>query len=141
MATDKLYTVAGISTLNGDTKPRFANDVMRVKVLAKNGHSNVELVERPEAMPKIDAVKFLMTIDEFATPEAQAVLGEYLERNGETEPTAVVKAPTTKAPKAEVKAPKVTPQVPALDGMTPLGITPKATVTQAADEDKPFGVA
>ena len=125
MATDKLFTVAGISTLNGDTKPRFANDQMRVKVLAKNGHTNIELVELPEAMTKIDAVKFLMTIDEFATPEAQAVLGEYLERNGESEPTAEIKAPTTKAAKAEVKAPK----------------TETASVTATADEDKPFGVA
>ena len=42
-----MYTVAGVSTLNGDTKIRFANDVMRIKVLAKNGHENIQLVELP----------------------------------------------------------------------------------------------
>jgi len=122
MATDKLFTVAGISTLNGDTKPRFANDQMRVKVLAKNGHSDIELVELPEAMTKTAAVEFLLTIDEFSSPEAQAVLTEYLERNGTPAPKAEVKAP--KAAKAEVKAPRA-----------------KETVSATADEDKPFGVA
>ena len=59
MATDKRYTVAGVSTLNGDTKVRFANDVMRIKVLAKNGHTDIQLVELPEAMLKTEAAKFM----------------------------------------------------------------------------------
>jgi hypothetical protein len=32
MATDKRFAVAGVSTLNGKTKIRFANDAMRVKM-------------------------------------------------------------------------------------------------------------
>ena len=50
--TDKLYTVAGSSTQAGKTKIRFANDVMRIKILAKNGHSDINLVELPKAMTK-----------------------------------------------------------------------------------------
>jgi len=44
MATDKTFTVAGVSTLNGDCKIRFANDVLRVKNLAKSGHEDIRLV-------------------------------------------------------------------------------------------------
>jgi len=32
MATDKTFSVAGISKLNGSYKIRFANDIMRIKV-------------------------------------------------------------------------------------------------------------
>ena len=46
MATTKTFSVAGTSTLNGITKIRFANDfVSRLKILYKNGHENVELIE------------------------------------------------------------------------------------------------
>ena len=59
MATDKRFAVAGVSTLEGKTKLRFANDVMRIKILAKNGHTNVELVELPNEMTKAEAVQYL----------------------------------------------------------------------------------
>lgn len=62
MATDKRFAVAGVSTLDGKTKIRFANDVMRIKILAKNGHSDVELVELPYEMTKAEAVQHLKTI-------------------------------------------------------------------------------
>jgi len=78
MATDKLYTVAGVSTLNGETKARFANDTMRIKVLAKNGHTDITLVELPSEMTKVEAAKFLATLDEFSSADAQEAIGEYL---------------------------------------------------------------
>ena len=38
MATEKTFTVAGTATLNGNTKVRFANDlVARIKILNKAG--------------------------------------------------------------------------------------------------------
>jgi hypothetical protein len=60
MATSKRFTVVGVSTLNGHTKIRFANDMMRIKILAKNGHSDVDLVELPTEMTKGEAVQHLM---------------------------------------------------------------------------------
>jgi hypothetical protein len=78
MATDKLYTVAGTSTLNGETKARFANDTMRIKVLAKNGHTDITLVELPSEMTKVEAAKFLATLEEFSSADAQEAIGEYL---------------------------------------------------------------
>jgi hypothetical protein len=59
MATTKKFAVAGVSTLNGKTKIRFANDVMRIKILAKNGHTNVELVELPNEMSKSEIAAYL----------------------------------------------------------------------------------
>lgn len=62
MATDKKFSVAGVSTLNGKTKIRFANDVMRIKILAKNGHSDVELIELPSEMTKAEIAQHLRAV-------------------------------------------------------------------------------
>lgn len=63
MATTKTYTVAGVSTLNGKTKIRFCNDVMRIKVLDKNGHTGVNLFELPKAMTKGEIAQYLTDMD------------------------------------------------------------------------------
>ena len=112
MATDKLFTVAGTSALNGVTKVRFANDQMRVKVLAKSGHTDINLVELPEAMTKLDAVKFIKNLDEFTNVVEQVAIADYLDRKDEVpaKVATTVKATAVKAPaktKAAPKAPKV----------------------------------
>jgi hypothetical protein len=61
MATDKMFTVAGVSTQDGKTKIRFANDVMRIKILAKNGHTNINLIDLPKALNKVDAVRYMQS--------------------------------------------------------------------------------
>ena len=63
MATDKKYSVAGVSTLSGKTKIRFANDAMRIKILAKNGHQDVELIDLPREMTKGEIAQHLAEID------------------------------------------------------------------------------
>lgn len=63
MATTKKFAVAGVSTLAGKTKIRFANDVMRIKILAKNGHSDIELVELPNEMTKAEIAAYLVSVD------------------------------------------------------------------------------
>lgn len=56
-----MFTVAGVSTLNGQTKVRFANDmVSRVKMLVKAGHTNIDLYELPEPMTKAEVCDYLM---------------------------------------------------------------------------------
>jgi len=63
MATEKLFTVAGTATQNGVTKARFANDmVARVKILTKAGCTNINLVELPRAMTKLEALQHLQTL-------------------------------------------------------------------------------
>jgi hypothetical protein len=59
MATTKKFAVAGYSTLNGRTKLRFANDIMRIKILAKNGHENLELVNLPYEMSKREIAVYM----------------------------------------------------------------------------------
>lgn len=98
MATDKTFKVAGISSLNGEYKVRFANDIMRIKVLAKSGHEDIRLMELDRAMSKLEAAEALRTADEFADTVAQATIGEYLD-----EKSPKVKAPAAKAP-AKTKA-------------------------------------
>ena len=63
MATTKTFTVAGSSTLNGKTKLRFTNDIMRIKVLDKNGHENVKFVDLPNPMSKGEIAQYLMDSD------------------------------------------------------------------------------
>lgn len=55
------YTVAGTSLHEGVVTYRFANDVKRMKVLERNGHSDVVFWELPRAMVLKDAVAFLKT--------------------------------------------------------------------------------
>jgi hypothetical protein len=94
--TDKLYTVAGTSTLNGETKARFANDTMRIKVLSKNGHTDIMLVELPTEMTKVEAAQFISGLDEFSGAAEQEAIAEYLGKH------------TPKAPKAKVVTKKAT---------------------------------
>ena len=63
MATEKKFGVAGVSTFNGKTKIRWANDSMRIKILLKNGHSNVELVNLPREMTKREIALYLQEIE------------------------------------------------------------------------------
>lgn len=63
MATDKRFAVAGVSTQDGETKVRFANDMMRIKILQKNGHTDINLVELPSEMTKSEAIAYLRSID------------------------------------------------------------------------------
>ena len=73
--TVKTFKVAGVSLLNGKYKVRYANNKSRAKVLAKNGHSNIELVTLKEALPKEDIIDQLLN-HAFKTPEANLAIKE-----------------------------------------------------------------
>jgi hypothetical protein len=63
MATEKLFTVAGTATQNGVTKARFANDlVARIKILNKAGCTDINLIELPTPMTKLQALQHLQTV-------------------------------------------------------------------------------
>lgn len=123
MATDKTFTVAGISKLNGDYKVRFANDLMRIKVLAKSGHEDIRLADLEKSVSKLEAAKMLLTLEDFADATAQATITEYIEAN-----TPKAKAAPAKAPAKAQSKTKAPAKAPA-----------KAKVTVPADaEDAPF---
>ena len=63
MATQKTFAVAGISTLNGKTKVRFANDAARIKILVKNGHTDIELIDLPREMTKAEIAAYMIEQD------------------------------------------------------------------------------
>jgi hypothetical protein len=135
--TDKTFTHAGVSTLNGETKVRYANDALRVKVLAKGGHTNIDILDLGEPMTKEAAVLKLIDI-KFGQGEVaieQALAAELSKREPkaakEKAPTKTAQAVTARAVKtAKSKAKPIT-----LD--TIKARAPKAKV-DADLEDAPF---
>lgn len=62
MKQETLFTVAGTSNRQGEVKVRFANDlVSRIKALHRAGHTEVNLIELPQPMSKLEAVQYLQT--------------------------------------------------------------------------------
>jgi hypothetical protein len=139
----KSFTHAGVSKLDGEFKVRFANDAMRTKVLIKNGHTDIDIVELKHAMTKEDAVAFLISIDfDNGNTAVRAALEAEVEKRTEA-PKATVKA----APKA--KATAKAKAKPTMEGIkakvAAKKAAPKSTVSKAeviaqlADmEDAPF---
>ena len=154
------FTHAGVSKLNGEFKVRFANDGLRVKVLAKNGHKDIDIVELKNPMSKEDAVAYLLKIDfDNGNKAIRAAIESALEKR-----TEAPKAGSKDKPKKEVKKPKKTPvkttpvkTTPSLDAIaarakvakavkpTPEAVTPKSKVSKAEVvkqmddlEDAPF---
>ena len=83
MATDKTFSVAGTSRLpNGTVKVRFAKDfVQRIKILAKNGHTDLELIELGEEMTKAQICQMLINHPKFQSEEQQGAISEFVVRN------------------------------------------------------------
>jgi len=134
------YTHAGISRQNGEYKVRFCNDALRTKVLQKNGHKDIDIVPLKHPMTKPEAVEALRTIMRDSKPAVVAAIEQAAEKYGvavaakkEQRPTKEAKKPKKPSPSKAAKT--ATPQVPALEGMTPLGLAPTDTVKL---EDAPF---
>jgi hypothetical protein len=97
MSTVKTFSVAGVSTLNGVTKVRFANDfVGRFKILAKNGHQDINLIELGSELTKAQICEVLMAHEGFQDEAAQTAISEFVVRN--------IKSETKKATAVAVEA-------------------------------------
>jgi hypothetical protein len=71
----KTFTVAGTSVKKGQTKFRTANTLAaRIKMLEADGQTDVNLVELPQAMSKVDAARYLIGEPKFASVEQQLAL-------------------------------------------------------------------
>jgi hypothetical protein len=76
-----VFNVAGVSRYNGQLKLRFANDfVSRVKILQRNGHEEINLLELPEAMEKEQAARYIATLPTFRSEEIQDAIEAFLEK-------------------------------------------------------------
>ena len=116
MATDKTFKVFGVSKLDGEYKVRFANDIMRIKVLAKHGHEDIRLAEVDNALTKYEGIKAIQGMEDFADAAAQSAIAEYLEE----------KAPKAKSPAVKQLAKAIKAKAPA------------KAVKVTEDEDAPF---
>jgi hypothetical protein len=140
----KTYSYAGVSRLEGELKVRFANDSFRVKVLAKNGHRDIDLIELKHPMTKEAAVQFLVDID-FATRDG--VTNE--EVKAAIEAALTKRTPKPKAERAPRAASEAKPKASKKSKPTMADIEAKAKAKVAVDraaveqqladmEDAPF---
>jgi hypothetical protein len=114
------FSHAGVSSLNGVMKVRFCNDQMRVKVLAKNGHKDIDIVELKVPMTKEDAVAYLLSIDfDNGNKTVRAALEAAADKRG-----------VDVAPKAKVSKP-----VAKKATKTPVAKTTKAVEVPAATKE------
>jgi hypothetical protein len=134
-----VFSHAGVSKLNGEFKVRFANDALRVKVLSKNGHKDIDIVELKHPMTKEDAVAYLLSIDfDNGNKAVRAALEAAQDKRS------APKAASKDKPKKEAKKPKKAPvKVVATKGV----MKPKVAVQTEAEaiaavtadlEDAPF---
>jgi hypothetical protein len=125
------YSHAGVSKLNGEFKVRFANDALRVKVLAKNGHKDIDIIELKNPMTKADAVAYLLKIDfDNGNKAIRAALEAAADKRTE-KPAKATPAPKAKATKAPAK--KAAPKAKAAK-VEVLAVEPKMTVQEAMDK-------
>jgi hypothetical protein len=134
------FSHAGVSKLNGEFKVRFANDATRVKVLIKNEHTDIDIIELKHPMTKEEAVAYLMEID-FATrdgvtnAEVQAALAAELDKRSPTE-----KAPkTAKVPK--VKAVKAKPTLESIKAKASAKVKTEKKAVSFAEAEAAVGPA
>lgn len=105
---DKVFKVGGVSKSKGSVKVRFANDMTRVKILAKTGSTEIELLELPEAMTKPELVTYLKTTALYDNAEYRAAIDAADIKYNGTVTTKVAKkaAPSLEAIKARAEAAK-----------------------------------
>lgn len=107
--SDKTFKVVGITVHNGDAKVRFTDDlVRRVKQFTKGGATRCEFVELATPLTKIEALKHMLTLPEFASPSDQATIKDTLEDRSksvksEVKVKVVKNKPSVEAIKARAK--------------------------------------
>jgi hypothetical protein len=102
------FKVAGVSKQNGEFKVRYTNDIMRVKVLEKNKHTGIDLIELPREMDKEAIPAYLLSIDfDNGNKEVRACL----------EAAVANRMGSKDAPKKEAKKPKKPKSTPSLDAI------------------------
>jgi hypothetical protein len=68
-----VFKVGGVSKSKSGYKVRFANDMTRVKILAKTD-SDIQLLDLPTAMTKPELVAHLKTTELYANAEYRAAI-------------------------------------------------------------------
>ena len=103
--SNQTFKVAGITIHNGNAKVRFTDDmVRRIKQFTKGGASRVDFVELPTEMTKVEALQYLATLPEFASPSDQATIADTLADKTKEANKGTVKVKATKPSLDAIKA-------------------------------------
>ena len=97
--TNKTFNVGGVSKTKGQYKVRFANDMTRVKILAKTD-TDIQMVDLPRAMTKGELVVHLKTTDLYKTPDYAAAIDAADSKYNDAGTVKVKAAPSMDAIKA-----------------------------------------
>lgn len=102
--TNKTFAVGGVSKTKGQYKVRFANDMTRVKILAKTD-TDIQMIDLPRAMTKGELVSFLKTSELYLNAEYKEAI-DAADVKYSAAPTVKVKgsAPSMDAIKARAAA-------------------------------------
>ena len=110
--SSQTFKVVGITVHNGNAKVRFTDDmVRRVKQFTKGGATRCEFIELPSEMTKVEALKYMLTRPEYASPSDQATITDSLSdrqkeaRKGEVKVKASKAKPSLDAIKSRAKKP------------------------------------
>ena len=128
----KSFTHAGVSKLDGKFKVRYCNDSLRTKVLIKNGHTDIDIVELKHPMIKEDVVTYLLSINfDNGNKEVRAALEA---EQGKREP----KAPKSTGKVEKVKAVKATAKKAVKPTLESIKAKAKVPAKVVESEDAPF---
>lgn len=95
---NQTFKVAGITVHNGNAKVRFTDDmVRRIKQFTKGGATRCDFVELPSEMTKVEALKYMLTLPEFASAGDQATLTDALQDRSKEASKGEVKVKASKA--------------------------------------------
>lgn len=119
MANERTFTVAGTTVRHGKCKFRTANSVMYTKVLLRDGHEQITLVELGQPMTKLEAALFVQEIDLFQTPERAEAIREFIERESGKAAPAVAKAAAAPVAAAVTPVTDVVSAEAMEEGLTP----------------------
>ena len=103
--SNQTFKVAGITVHNGNAKVRFTDDmVRRIKQFTKGGATRCDFVELPSEMTKVEALKHLATLPEFASAADQATIADTLADKTKEATKGTVKVKATKPSIDAIKA-------------------------------------
>jgi len=123
--SNQTFKVAGITIHNGNAKVRFTDDmVRRIKQFTKGGASRVDFVELPSEMTKVEALKYIATLPEFASASDQATIADTLEDKTKEASKGNVKVKATKPSLDAIKARGKKKDVSAEDILAAVGDAP-----------------
>jgi len=103
--SNQTFKVVGITVHNGNAKVRFTDDMARrVKQFTKGGATRCDFIELADPMTKLDALRFMLTHEQFQSAEDQATISESIEDRAKDAKKSEVKVKVKVAKTAKSKA-------------------------------------